>query len=318
MITSTLRLINKLFLRPYRPKEPPSKTVAIVVPLSSRPELTPDEKISLRHLQHYLGDYDKYLIVPRGSSIEIEGCKRMPFSRKYFGSPAAHVRLLFDPRFYRKFADYRYIFFYHLDAVAFSDQTLEWCDKDYDYIGAPWFHCEDSPWVEEPRVGNGGFALLKTESALEVLHNRYLEKPGTYWLDLFARNGRRLRPVIWLLQKLKPLFPQAKWINSPLHELWAFDNCDSSGRHIDAFWADNAVNYLPEFKVAPFEEGLRFAFEVEPRKCLEMNGGKMPFGCHAWGRYDREFWEPYLLKADTLEGGTERNTATERVPHNTT
>jgi hypothetical protein len=26
-----------------------------------------------------------------------------------------------------------------------------------------------------------------------------------------------------------------------------------------------------------------------------MNGGNMPFGCHAWERYDRRFWEPHLL-----------------------
>jgi hypothetical protein len=34
---------------------------------------------------------------------------------------------------------------------------------------------------------------------------------------------------------------------------------------------------------------------VAPRLCFELNGRKLPFGCHAWQRYDRGFWEPYLL-----------------------
>jgi hypothetical protein len=64
------------------------------------------------------------------------------------------------------------------------------------------------------------------------------------------------------------------------------------------FWADEAVTWVPEFRVASVEEGLRFAFEVAPRKCFELNAGQLPFGCHAWARYDRAFWEPYLLKEE--------------------
>jgi hypothetical protein len=70
----------------------------------------------------------------------------------------------------------------------------------------------------------------------------------------------------------------------------------------DIFWSDEAVHYYPEFKIADVATGLRFAFEVSPRVCLERNHHQLPFGCHAWARYDRAFWEPYLLKADPKEG----------------
>src|SRR5690606_7208876 len=43
----------------------PQKLVAVVVPASDRAELTADEEISLRHLLHFLGDYDRYLVLPR-------------------------------------------------------------------------------------------------------------------------------------------------------------------------------------------------------------------------------------------------------------
>ncbi len=70
------------------------------------------------------------------------------------------------------------------------------------------------------------------------------------------------------------------------------------GRAVDVFWGLRAVDYYPDWKVASVEEGLRFGFEVEPSRCFEMNGRELPFGCHAWARYDRSFWEPYLLKPE--------------------
>jgi hypothetical protein len=63
----------------------------------------------------------------------------------------------------------------------------------------------------------------------------------------------------------------------------------------DFFWSDRAVEYVPEFKVASLEEGLEFGFECGPRLCFERTGHRLPFGCHAWARYDRKFWEPFLL-----------------------
>ena len=53
--------------------------------------------------------------------------------------------------------------------------------------------------------------------------------------------------------------------------------------------------------MASLEDGLRFAFEVSPRTCLDLNGGKMPFGCHAWARYDRSFWEPFIVSENPAE-----------------
>lgn len=51
-----------------------------------------------------------------------------------------------------------------------------------------------------------------------------------------------------------------------------------------------------DFKVAPLSTALEFSFETHVRKCFEINGGKLPFGCHAWERYDFLFWKPYMEK----------------------
>jgi len=48
------------------------------------------------------------------------------------------------------------------------------------------------------------------------------------------------------------------------------------------------------------EIAVSFSFEVGPRYCFEKNNKMLPFSCHAWAKYDRKFWEPYLLKESVL------------------
>src|SRR5262245_58956052 len=173
-----------------------------MVPLSDRHSLTADERVSLQHLFRYLGPYDKYLILPRGSRVRLDGFRILYFPKKFFGSVAAHNRLVFAPRLYRAFIEYEFILTYHLDCLVFSDQLLQWCDAGVDFIGPPWLNSEDSPWIDRPRVGNGGFSLLRVERALEVLYKRYQQKPHIYWTELVMRNGRYFRPIISALSKV--------------------------------------------------------------------------------------------------------------------
>lgn len=298
-----LKLLTRALVRPYRQKRPPRKLVAIVVPLSTRAELTPDEEISITHLTHYLGRYDKFFLAPEGLPIAREGFRVKYFPRRFFGSAAAHGLLLYSPSLYKAFVDYEFIFFYHLDSLVFSDQLEEWCATDIDYIGPPWIMCPDYPWLKQPRVGNGGFTLLRVRRALEVLYSRYRQQPATFWLDIFTRNGSRLGWLIKTLSWLRHRFPHSRLVNRPLEEWAAMSDPGPHSRNNDLFWSDRAVRFVPEFRVATLEQGLRFGFEAAPRKCLELNGGRMPFGCHAWARYDRAVWEPFLLRG-TTEGET--------------
>lgn len=48
------------------------------------------------------------------------------------------------------------------------------------------------------------------------------------------------------------------------------------------------------FKVAPIDTALQFAFERQVERCFELNKRQLPFGCHAWQRYNLEFWKPYI------------------------
>jgi hypothetical protein len=267
-----------------------SKLVAIAVPLSNRAELRPEEEISLRHLVTFLGSYDKYIVIPRNLNVHHDGFGIKRFSNKFFGSPKANGQLMLSPEFYQAFAEYKYVLNYQLDALVFSDQLIEWCEKDLDYVGAPWLPCQDTPYIRVPRVGNGGFSLRKIESFVKVFESpHYTIDPEEYWRRFCLKNPKYIRLMNLPRKYLKRLnrFNGAK--------LEAMRWQEVKWRNEDHFWADVARKYYPDFRVASFEEGLHFAFEAAPRQCFELTNHTLPFGCHAWPRYDRDFWEPYLL-----------------------
>ena len=81
----------------------------------------------MRHVRHYLRRYDKYIVAPAGCGVWHEGFTTLEFPRKFFGSAAAHNHINFWPSFYRTFADYEYVFLYHLDSLVFSDDFLDRC-----------------------------------------------------------------------------------------------------------------------------------------------------------------------------------------------
>ncbi len=256
------------------------------MPLSNRSDFTADEEISFRHLNHYLGGYDKYLVAPKSLKIERPGFEIKRFDDHFFGSIAAHTRLMLDPVFYEAFEHYEFILTYHLDALVFSDQLMEWCNRDYDFIGAPRLGQADTPHV----VGNGGFALRKVESLLKVLRSEeYAVDPSVFWESISAGKPLRIQLANLPRKYLKRLRP----LNNIRRDVAAYLHGPTPCE--DIFLSERALRYYPDFKFAPLDEAFRFAFDEVPRLCFGLTGETLPFGCHAWHKQDREFWEPYLL-----------------------
>lgn len=59
--------------------------------------------------------------------------------------------------------------------------------------------------------------------------------------------------------------------------------------HEDFFFASRAQE---KFQIAPIDIALKFAFETNVKDCFEKNQRKLPFGCHAWQKYDFSFYKP--------------------------
>lgn len=83
---------------------------------------------------------------------------------------------------------------------------------------------------------------------------------------------RKIESFIEILNKNKKLM-----VNNPMPE--------------DLFFSTLASN---DFRVAPVNVALEFSFEMNVRECYKRNRNQLPFGCHAWHRFDLEFWKPYI------------------------
>jgi hypothetical protein len=264
------------------------KRVAIVVPLSNRSELTPAEEVSLRHLRRHLNHYDKFAVAPEGLPISLDGFEIKPFPTKFFGSADNYKRMVLSRGFYEAFSDYEYILTYHLDALVFSDDLLSWCDRGYDLIGPPWVAHPDAltqGTIYEGKVGNTGFCLKKVQTFLRLFGSKkFSPHPFQRWRSHLSRQIRAgERNPIALLGFLSP--DQNRIASEVANWPWSEER----------FLLARASHYLPDFRVAPLEEALKFGFEIVPRHCYELNQHTLPFGCHAWERYDPAFWEPFLL-----------------------
>lgn len=273
----------------FKPEE-----VAIVVPVYKE-QMTSDEEISFRHLQHFLGRYPKYLLAPKSLRVNHAGFGVKRFKDEFFKNVATYSSLLLSKKFYESFSQYRNILIYQTDALVFSDQLLEWCEKGYDYVGAPWVESPFTRFTKVPLVGNGGFSLRRIGGFLKVLNSKsYYQDPDEYWARFCAGKPKHQQLLNLPRKYLKRLtvFNGARWEAAR----WTRVGFTHLGPNEDTFWSMRAIKYCPDFRIAGVEEALPFSFEVAPRKCYELNDRRLPFGCHGWAKYDREFWEPFLLK----------------------
>ncbi|MBI5822209.1 MAG: hypothetical protein HZA88_24810 [Verrucomicrobia bacterium] len=265
------------------------RSVAVVTPIWRLP-LLPEEEISLRHLQHYLSDYERIIVAPQGLALDFPGFKIRRFERDCFVDTDSYSRLMLSSRFYRQFADFDYILVYQLDCLVFSNDLQSWCEKGWDYVGAPWFkgyrdNTAEGFWA----VGNGGLSLRRVKAFRRVLASKRLAEPPEVrgqQTRLFKRSPR-LRAAAC---RLKTLLHRFGWRNDLKWFLSRYR------RNEDVFWSFEAAKWDPEFRIPSPAEAVGFSFEYAPRYCRERNSGKLPFGCHAWYKIDRSFWDSHLLK----------------------
>lgn len=264
---------------------PPLRPVAIAVPIY-RSELSADERQSLLHLDTHLGHHDRFFVAPASLRPRRPGFEVLDFPDACFTSIESYSRLLLSTSFYRAFAGYRYVLVHQLDALVFSDRLEAWCDTGHDYLGAPWLVDPEAPEKGFSRVGNGGLSLRRVGACLEVLESRRYHDGGPSLLrDLLTARLPDLAPhrLVKRVRVLREARFGAAWY---------------AGRYTvneDRFWSDRAALFHPRFRVAPVDVALGFSFERAPRYCCQRNGGRLPFGCHAWRRWDPAFWKPHLL-----------------------
>ena len=150
------------------------------------------------------------------------------------------------------------MYIYQTDCYLIYDQLEEWCNKGYDYIGAP-ILATDAQWKNyknkdkfEPQVGNGGFSLRKISTFKE------LTNPKGEFREYYKLTDELLSKVIYE----------------------------------DKYFANDIYNFY-DLTRPTWPEALFFALDMNV-DVIYNNGFKgMPMGIHAWGKNIRH-WKNIL------------------------
>ncbi len=261
--------------------------VAVAVPVF-REHLGADEQASWEQLVRVLGGREIVLVGPEGMVLPIRDRPTIRFPAGCFESVAAYSRLLLSGDFWRRFRSWEYLLIYQLDCLVFEDQLESWCGRGFDYVGAPWLVDPRVPERGFSRVGNGGFSLRRVASHLEVLTSRASPR----WPRLLRELISGRLPESPGGSSVSGISDRARVLASLRVGAASYAACYTLNE--DRFWSDRAAYFRPSFRVASVAEALGFAFEQAPRLCFERRGRQLPFGCHGWNRYDREFWQKFI------------------------
>lgn len=249
--------------------------VAVTIPIYKR---YPDENelISLKQCFAVLHSHPIVFFAPMSLDITFyeDFCKSRSvfkverFNDDYFKGIDGYNALMLSKHFYRAFNNYKYILIYQLDAFVFKDELEMWCKKGYDYIGAPYIFVDYDTYPIK--------VLTKFRKALKYMQSIF---PGSYQYKRVGNGGFSLRKIskCLFLLNFKKLQPR----------LWTILMEDN----FFSYWG-NLMFTL--FRLPEETEAAKFSIELDPQKTFDLIGKQLPFGCHAYLRYEPQFWSKYI------------------------
>jgi len=264
----------------------PSKNAITIPVYKSEPD--ENEIISFSQALSVFKDHDIILVCPEGLNTDrykeiADKHNKVIFPERFdpdfFKSINGYNKLMLSLTFYERFLRYDYILVYQLDCFAFRDELDLWADKGYDYIGAPWLHNDRRTWwtLKNRIIYN-----------LKALYRRYTNKPITISMGYYkvGNGGFSLRKVSRSCEIIKKFETN--------HRIDIFRNSENYLYAEDVFWGCEVNRYFPNIRIPKYKEALGFSFDMNPALSYELNNHRLPFGCHAWYRYEPDFWKPFI------------------------
>lgn len=251
-----------------------SKTkVTIVIPIY-KINLSLSEQMSLNQCLKVLGAFDIVFVHPEDldvTSLNSEGVIRSEaFPNHFFKTVYGYNRLMLSEEFYARFLDFKYMLIYQLDAFVFKNELQQWCERGYDYIGAPWIASPNT-------VLKKGLSIFDSEKKKE--RQKIFFKVGN--------GGFSLRNIA----KSHQIAIEMK------NEIEANLNREKSDVYImeDVFWSIIVPKHYPDFKIPDYKEAVSFAMDRKPDLALKLNNNELPFGCHGIDKPKvKTFWDTIL------------------------
>lgn len=251
-----------------------NKYIGVVIPVyKSRPNNS--EQMLMKRIITLFSQYKIFIVCPIGMSIKRYGLNKnqepelLEFDNCFFESTLSYNRLLLNIEFYKilRSKEVRYFLLHQLDSYSFSNNLDYWVSKKFDYIGAPW--------------QNNRFLDIVFQSRYRVFFNisKYFNNILFSKKDWMVGNGGlSLRNVSKCIKVLK-LFGKTTG------KFYANE---------DVFWSIFVPLVFPFFKVPNRKDALGFAFEEKPEIMFQENNNSLPFGCHAFLKYNPHFWKNWI------------------------
>lgn len=257
-----------------------SKKVAVLMPFH-KTKMNEFEEISFRNNVYILQKHPIYLLLPEGTNakkfISIAPNITVKYFRSiYFNTYDGSNLFWLKPEIYDAFKEYQYILKCELDVFVFRDELEYWCSQGYDYIGAP--------WINNSKRINTINKIFNSQKRFTSYIKKVLSGSMHKQVSFVGNGGFSLRKVFtfrFFSRSLPYIFPDVFREKYQEDIVWSM--------YLPAYFS-----YF--FKKPDYQKALRFSIETQPQECLKLAGGKLPFGCHGWFKYEPEFWNPYILQ----------------------
>ncbi len=230
-------------------------SLGVIVPVYAE---VPDanEQLALTHNLSVLKNREVIFVHPAGLNTSYyrkvySSASFESFEARFFDGIMGYNELMLSEEFYKRFVAYDYLLILQLDAWVFEDSLDYWIEQGYDYVGAPDY-------------------MYKTH-------------PSSWHTRLFGRHlmngGLSLRKTAGMLKALK--------LYNILYRK-GYRGLE------DSYFSAHYARFLPVqflLRLPDYSTALTFAFEKSPSAEFAVNGNKMPFGCHAYLKFEPDFWK---------------------------
>lgn len=253
------------------------KKAVVVIPIY-KTNLDENEFLSLRRSVKVLKDHPFAIacpehldITPLEKELETVNFEIKRFDDSYFKGIAGYNKLMLSEVFYNSFTDYEYMLICQTDVFVFNDKLDYWCDKGYDYIGAPWIASKQTELTKLFQAINNSFKKKKKTTA-------HFFKVGNGGFSL-----RKINTMQRIVSGQKENIE------------YCLNNPNELSHHIEDVYFSLVAPTLTEVKIPGYMEAVDFAMDRKPDIAYKLNGNKLPFASHRfYNRKVKEFWDPII------------------------
>jgi len=231
---------------------------AVLIPIYKN-QLDEDELFSVKTSLSNLQGHDIFWVAPKGIDLSFYDenfgfIEPQYFEADYFKNISGYNKLLTSAFFYKTFIDYEFCLICQPDAIVLKPELNKWLATPHDYIGAPW---------------PNGYSLHINTTRIPI--------PDGIRCTAFVGNGglslRRNQACINLLNEF-----------SDISKSWRVQG------HAEDLFFGFLSTISEEFSVPNIITAANFSHDIEPKYLEKLISNRIPFGVHAWSKYDRQHW----------------------------